>query len=388
MAASVTEGRQAMHIKVKNNCSECGAACGGRKTCCKKCAAQRWLKRQKELPSQQYIKVQKKCLHCGAQSGRRLTCSKECEKQRREARTVLRESRCLECSTVLLSKAGNRKFCGKKCYLTNKRRNAEPIQLRFYSCTYCKKRFGRPGNRPYNYCSHACRNLDNRKQHTCKRCSKTFPHKRGGGKHMFCSRACSDRLLRSQRFAERRKNIRPRATAIYLINCTDCGILLASRMDKTRRCRECQAIHPKRLSFNKYGEIRQCKYCATSFGFSGESWGNYCGTKCRKLGKIAERKKNRRIDRHMRRKRFRENGTIERFDPHSIFERDGWRCQHCNRKTRPTYRVSHDLYPNLDHIVPVSKGGSHTRANVQLLCRACNLKKSDGLLSDQLLLIG
>lgn len=295
-----------MYIRVKNHCSECGAACGGRKTCSKKCAAQRWVKRQKELPSQQYIKVQKKCLHCGAPSGRRLTCSKECEKQRREAQRVLRESRCLECSTVLLSKAGNRKFCGKECYLTNKRRNAEPIQLRFYSCTYCKKRFGRPGNRPYNYCSHACRNLDDRKQHTCKRCSKTFPHKRGGGKHMFCSRACSDRLLRFYRFADARKR----------------GVNI-KRMTAYRM----RLLLPKREQY-------------------------------------------------------------EKFKRTEVFERDGWRCNHCKKRTRPDYDRNHELYPHLDHIVPVSRGGLHVKANVQLLCRACNLKKGNKLLSEQLLLIG
>lgn len=36
-----------------------------------------------------------------------------------------------------------------------------------------------------------------------------------------------------------------------------------------------------------------------------------------------------------------------------------------------------DQYLEFDHIVPVAKGGSNTEANVQLLCRGCNLKKSD-----------
>jgi len=50
-----------------------------------------------------------------------------------------------------------------------------------------------------------------------------------------------------------------------------------------------------------------------------------------------------------------------------IWQRYGGRCAECSATT----------YLEFDHIIPVAKGGSNTDSNVQLLCRMCNLKKSD-----------
>ncbi len=50
-----------------------------------------------------------------------------------------------------------------------------------------------------------------------------------------------------------------------------------------------------------------------------------------------------------------------------VWQRYGGRCAEC----------SADQYLEFDHIVPVAKGGSNTDNNVQLLCRKCNVTKSD-----------
>lgn len=39
-----------------------------------------------------------------------------------------------------------------------------------------------------------------------------------------------------------------------------------------------------------------------------------------------------------------------------------------------------DNYPSIDHIVPVSKGGTDEWSNVQIMCRRCNCEKSDKVL--------
>lgn len=79
----------------------------------------------------------------------------------------------------------------------------------------------------------------------------------------------------------------------------------------------------------------------------------------------------------------------EVFNPVEIFERDGYICQLCGKKTRPDYKSQyHPLYPNLDHIIPLSKGGAHTRLNTQCTHRQCNAKKHNNNHNDQLRMFG
>jgi 5-methylcytosine-specific restriction endonuclease McrA len=70
---------------------------------------------------------------------------------------------------------------------------------------------------------------------------------------------------------------------------------------------------------------------------------------------------------------------FERFDPFEIFERDGWRCYLCGEPTPPELRgTKNPRAPELEHLVPIAKGGLHTRENTACACRACNWKKGTG----------
>lgn len=70
--------------------------------------------------------------------------------------------------------------------------------------------------------------------------------------------------------------------------------------------------------------------------------------------------------------------TVERVDPIKVFDRDGWRCHMCRRHTPRRLRGSFDpRAPELEHIVPLSKGGEHSYRNTACSCRECNLRKGD-----------
>lgn len=81
---------------------------------------------------------------------------------------------------------------------------------------------------------------------------------------------------------------------------------------------------------------------------------------------------------------------IEPVLAHTLFERDGWRCQLCGRKVRQDVAFPHPMAPVIDHIIPLSVGGTHEYRNVQTAHAACNNRKGNRVLGfgEQLRLIG
>lgn len=59
-----------------------------------------------------------------------------------------------------------------------------------------------------------------------------------------------------------------------------------------------------------------------------------------------------------------------------VFERDKFRCVYCGLGAKDGAIL------NVDHIMPVSKGGSSEIDNLQTLCRACNNGKADRIMPD------
>lgn len=72
------------------------------------------------------------------------------------------------------------------------------------------------------------------------------------------------------------------------------------------------------------------------------------------------------------------------FDPNIItlkklVERDGLKCAICGKvcdwNDHSWSKYSGPMYPSIDHIVPMAKGGPHTWENVQVAHIICNSEK-------------
>lgn len=61
--------------------------------------------------------------------------------------------------------------------------------------------------------------------------------------------------------------------------------------------------------------------------------------------------------------------TIPKHVLHEVWRRDNGECVVCGSQ----------LNLEFDHIIPVSKGGSNTARNIQLLCEKCNRGKSNNI---------
>lgn len=98
----------------------------------------------------------------------------------------------------------------------------------------------------------------------------------------------------------------------------------------------------------------------------------YCSQECRARFK----NRNNWIYLNKRRARMRD-ALVEPFDRLDIFDRDDWVCQICSNPVDPDLMFPDALSVSLDHIVPISRGGTHEPSNAQTAHLICNVRKSN-----------
>ena len=88
-----------------------------------------------------------------------------------------------------------------------------------------------------------------------------------------------------------------------------------------------------------------------------------------------------------RRARKRENG-VEFYRDADIYDRDNWICQLCGKPIDPNAEHRNEdgslnlWYKNIDHIIPLSKGGADAPHNVQASHFRCNVSKGNRIEND------
>lgn len=138
-------------------------------------------------------------------------------------------------------------------------------------------------------------------------------------------------------------------------------------------CREKQLLYNK---INFKSKKKKCECCGKTFNTKFKQSTIVCSRECYKeICKKRKKEENRKKE-IRRRHKLRDNGNVNyAITLSKALDRLGDTCAICGVKVDATVHSNHDLYPSIDHIVPVALGGTHTWDNVQIAHRICNTIK-------------
>jgi len=128
-----------------------------------------------------------------------------------------------------------------------------------------------------------------------------------------------------------------------------------------KKCSKCDVVKPIN-NFRKHcnsadGHYSTCQQCSAEYR------------------KTLDYQAQSKVDRQRRRSRERNaEGSHTSQDIKQIYARQNGKCAHCEKELNFVFHV--------DHIIPLSKGGSNYPSNLQILCATCNLRKAAKLPSD------
>ncbi len=209
----------------------------------------------------------------------------------------------------------------------------------------------------------------------CKGCGKLFvPSTAGSRKGLYHSRECA--------FRDHMGISRPDPNYWLRFNrwkkCTICDDVFFSKWNVPYCSSECrQIINRKRA--RKRPDSMPCRDCGCVFvRWNGEEFISG-STRCRECQKAWHKRSAKRGK--ARRKLLMRGHPIEYIETineEDVFCSQLWTCGICSEPVDYRLPAGHALSAELDHIRPLSKGGSHTRKNVQCTHRCCNGAKSDG----------
>lgn len=306
------------------------------------------------------------CLLCGEhfEGRKRKYCSKECCKMAHGKNPHYRpEEKCLSCGKELVE--GQKKYCSGACNSRAYHRRKGGVSMTEY-----REKIKAPLSRKEK----EKQQRDLLTDRAVKRNIYITINKRKRGSIKY--NQITPRMITEKRAEilawrnRKRKTKQPK-------HCKICGEELLDNRDAycSDGCRKEKARRDN-YSLNKAKKVlkaRTCKECGSLFV---PEYGNkrriFCSNKC--LDRYQGKTKCRNA-----RSRARKYGVQYQYvNPLKVFIRDGWKCQICRKKLKSNDRGKLiDIAPELDHIIPLSKGGVHSYLNTQCACRRCNRNKGN-----------
>lgn len=280
---------------------------------------------------------------------------------------------CIVCGNSFLPYQKKSVVCSPDCSLihvaNNNRAKWQSKNYTEINCKTCNTLF-KPRQKNGKYCSKSC---SSKKASyvvvNCANCKKTVKRNRHGSndRAQYCSKECSythrvditKEIHALRRIAQNNKKKVKIDT--YVLNEIKAIKQIARNAKTSKECKHCGQI-----VYSKYALLHPT---------------------CRKEYKVIKKEQYKQTDSYKqskkaarsRRKALERGATVaESINPDFILERDKYRCYICGVKTPKRLRGTYeDRAPEVDHVIPLSKGGLHVESNLRCSCRKCNGLKSD-----------
>lgn len=211
----------------------------------------------------------------------------------------------------------------------------------------------------------------------CPTCGGSVLQTGRGRPRRFCSQKCLKRH-NSRRANRSRLPLRNPTTK----SCAHCGKTFEAKNRNRIYCYDgwcAQSAYASRRRSGREVLIRErvtcCDNCNQEFVARHPS-ARWCSKTCanRYWGRI--------------RSRLRRPVVHAEYVDREIFERDGWRCHLCNKPVDRNAKRNSDFGATIDHLIPLSLGGTDVAANVATAHFLCNIKKGISPVDEQLRLLG
>lgn len=187
----------------------------------------------------------------------------------------------------------------------------------------------------------------------------------GCSEYAFCREMCRGHYQRWYEYGDPLHRYRGEVRDAKRI-CARCGIDTPIENMHLSYCKACISVQAKAAyAYEPRTESVECEVCGDRYiGYSKKT--KYCSDDCRAIGLSTNKT--------IRDRRIRQS-SIEHFTREEIFERDRWICHICDTPIPKGAAYPKPLSASLDHVIPVSKGGEHTRDNTAASHFRCNIRK-------------
>lgn len=313
-----------------------------------------------------------------------LYCSEQCRYKYMKELKPKHKMICEQCNTEFETVIKNQKYCSYSCSSkANSVKRIRPPKIK--KCPYCNKEFETKSNEK-KFCSLQCSSRFygemNKKYYKCQHCGELF-WRDSAYRASYCSRKCAiDAKFGTKEEREQKKKAL-KAEKGTAKQCVWCNKEFKTTFPQKQCCsNECSYNYQRQKDRNEWEETRveraakhipdifACKECGSVVSTQyGERKTSYCSVECQE--KDHQRQQRSKRDKQMR-KAFRAPVTFQK-----IYKRDAGICGICGLFV-PLDKTPTNLWgATIDHIIPISQGGTHEPSNCQLAHRICNSIKQD-----------